>query len=67
MYLKSVLQMGSLVLHFRNGPALVQRMRDAARALIEERYSPRPVVDKMIAVYHEVINFPAPSRDSLCT
>lgn len=29
MYLKSVLQMGSLVLHFRNGPALVQRMRDA--------------------------------------
>jgi FkbM family methyltransferase len=29
MYLKSVLQMGSLVLHFRNGPALVQRMRAA--------------------------------------
>ena len=29
MYLKSVLQMGSLMLHFRNGPALVQRMRAA--------------------------------------
>jgi FkbM family methyltransferase len=29
MYLKSVLQMGSLVLHFRNGHTLVQRMRAA--------------------------------------
>ena len=29
MYLKSVLQMGSLVLHFRNGRTLVQRMRAA--------------------------------------
>src|SRR5271167_3489338 len=27
MYLKSILQMGSLALHFRNGPTLVQRMR----------------------------------------
>jgi|ERR1700722_45360 FkbM family methyltransferase len=27
MYLKSVLQMASLVLHFRNGPTLVQNMR----------------------------------------
>ena len=27
MYLKSVLQMGSLMLHFRNGQTLVQRMR----------------------------------------
>jgi FkbM family methyltransferase len=27
MYLKSVLQMGSLMLHFRNGPTMVQRMR----------------------------------------
>jgi FkbM family methyltransferase len=29
MYVKSVLQMASLVLHFRNGPTLVQRMRHA--------------------------------------
>lgn len=29
MYLKSVFQMGSLMLHFRNGPTLVQRMRTA--------------------------------------
>jgi FkbM family methyltransferase len=29
MYLKSVLQMGSLMLHFRNGHTLVQRMRSA--------------------------------------
>jgi FkbM family methyltransferase len=28
MYLKSVLQFGSLLLHFRNGPALVQHMRN---------------------------------------
>ena len=28
MYLKSILQMGSLALHFRNGPTLLQRMRD---------------------------------------
>jgi glycosyltransferase involved in cell wall biosynthesis len=32
-----------------------QQMRDAARLLIEERYSPRPVVDKMMAVYEQVI------------
>ena len=30
MYLKSVLQMGSLMLHFRNGRTLVQRMRAGA-------------------------------------
>jgi glycosyltransferase involved in cell wall biosynthesis len=32
-----------------------QRMGEAARRLIEERYSPRPVVDKMMAVYEQVI------------
>jgi hypothetical protein len=32
-----------------------RQMRDAARTLIEERYSPRPVVDKMISVYQQVI------------
>jgi polysaccharide biosynthesis protein PslH len=32
-----------------------QQMRDAARHLIEERYSPRPVVDKMMSVYQQMI------------
>jgi glycosyltransferase involved in cell wall biosynthesis len=32
-----------------------QQMRLAARALIEERYSPRPVVDKMMDVYRQLI------------
>lgn len=35
-----------------------QQMRDAARSLIEQRYSPRPVVDRMIAVYEQVIAAP---------
>jgi polysaccharide biosynthesis protein PslH len=38
-----------------------QQMRDAARALLEERYSPRPVVDKMISVYQQVIGLPSAS------
>jgi polysaccharide biosynthesis protein PslH len=32
-----------------------QQMREAARILIEQQYSPRPVVDKMIAVYEQLI------------
>ena len=32
-----------------------QQMREAARRLIEERYSPKPVVDKMMIVYEQVI------------
>jgi polysaccharide biosynthesis protein PslH len=35
-----------------------QQMRDAARRLIEEAYSPRPVVDKMVAVYRQLIAAP---------
>jgi glycosyltransferase involved in cell wall biosynthesis len=31
-----------------------QQMRLAARHLIEERYSPRPVIDKMLAIYQQV-------------
>ena len=31
-----------------------EQMRAAARTLIEERYSPRPVVDKMVAVYGQL-------------
>jgi glycosyltransferase involved in cell wall biosynthesis len=30
------------------------QMRDAARVLIEQRYSPRPVVDKMMNVYRQL-------------
>jgi len=36
-----------------------QQMRDAARVLIDERYSPHPVVDKMIAVYQQMIAAPS--------
>ncbi len=32
-----------------------QQMRDAGRTLIEERYSPGPVVDKMMSVYQQLI------------
>lgn len=32
-----------------------QQMREAARSLIEQRYSPRPVVDKMISVYQQLL------------
>ena len=41
--------------HLLESPTERQQMRDAARALIEERYSPRPVVDKMVSVYQLVI------------
>jgi len=45
-----------------------QQMREAARSLIEERYSPRPVVDKMMAVYQQMIGSrEASARASLCT
>jgi polysaccharide biosynthesis protein PslH len=44
-----------------------QQMRDAARTLIEQRYSPRPVVDKMMVVYEQLIAAPkAHPRSSLC-
>jgi len=45
-----------------------QQMRDAARSLMEEHYSPRPVVDQMIAVYQQVIgSYEASARASICT
>jgi polysaccharide biosynthesis protein PslH len=44
-----------------------QQMRDAARTLIEQCYSPRPVVDKLMVVYEQVIAAPkAHPRSSLC-
>ena len=35
-----------------------QQMRDAARALVEERYSPGPVLDKMVAIYLQMAATP---------
>jgi polysaccharide biosynthesis protein PslH len=35
-----------------------QQMREAARRLIEECYSPRPVVDEMVLVYRQLIAAP---------
>jgi polysaccharide biosynthesis protein PslH len=32
-----------------------KQMRDAARTLIEHHYSPRPVVDRMLSVYKQII------------
>lgn len=32
-----------------------RQMRDAARVLIEENYSPRPVLDKMMEVYRQIM------------
>jgi len=44
-----------------------QQMRDAARTLIEERYAPRPVVDKMVAVYEHLTGYSSvPPRASVC-
>ena len=61
---------GALAAHtcqLLENPAERQSIRTAARALIEERYSPRPVVDKMIAVYGQLQPAPrAHSQASLC-
>jgi glycosyltransferase involved in cell wall biosynthesis len=48
-------ELAGKVCHLLEDSAERQQMRDAARRLIEERYSPRPVVDKMIAVYRQLI------------
>jgi polysaccharide biosynthesis protein PslH len=42
-----------------------QQMRDAARRLIEERYSPRPVLDKMVGVYRQMTAAPGSSPTRL--
>jgi len=45
-----------------------QQMRLAARCLIEKLYSPRPVIDKMLAIYQQLdCSGPRPSYSSLCT
>jgi polysaccharide biosynthesis protein PslH len=46
------------VCHLLQNSAERQQMRVAARTLIERLYSPRPVVDKMIAVYEQLIAAP---------
>ena len=47
-------------------PGERQQMRAAARALIEEQYSPQPVVDKMISVYRELTSTRETMRSPLC-
>lgn len=42
-----------------------QEMRHAARRLIEEKYSPRPVIDKMVSVYRQLIATQESPRASL--
>src|ERR1017187_3880812 len=47
-------------------PAEGRQMRDAARGLIEELYSPSPVVDKMISVYRQMIPLSGRSSSTFC-
>lgn len=61
-------ELADQVCRLLNGRAERQQMREAARSLIEERYSPRPVVDKMMAVYQQMLGSrEASARASLCT
>jgi glycosyltransferase involved in cell wall biosynthesis len=48
-------ELAGKVCRLLESPIERKQMRDAARILIEESYSPRPVVDKMIEVYHQLI------------
>jgi polysaccharide biosynthesis protein PslH len=48
-------ELAGKVCRLLENPSERQQMRDAARTLIEEHYSPRPVVDMMISVYQQVI------------
>jgi glycosyltransferase involved in cell wall biosynthesis len=54
-------ELGNKACRLLESPTERQQMRDAARALIEERYSPRPVVDKMVSVYQRVIGLSSAS------
>src|ERR1017187_1253316 len=47
--------LGGKACRLLESPVERQQMRAAPRTLIEDRYSPGPVVDKMISVYQEVI------------
>jgi glycosyltransferase involved in cell wall biosynthesis len=48
-------ELASKVCRLLENSAERQQMRGAARTLIEQHYSPRPVIDKMIEVYEHVI------------
>ena len=48
-------ELADKVCRLLENPAERQQMREAARTLIEQHYSPRPVVDKMIAVYQQLM------------
>ncbi len=49
-------EMAAHVVRLFDNPAERAQMRQAGRALIESRYSRGPVVDKMIAVYQEILS-----------
>jgi polysaccharide biosynthesis protein PslH len=51
-------EMASKVCLLLENSAEREQMRVAARTLIEQSYSPRPVVDKMISVYQQMIAAP---------
>jgi glycosyltransferase involved in cell wall biosynthesis len=48
-------ELAARVCHLLENSVERQRMRDAARNLIEQCYSPRPVVDKMMDVYRQLL------------
>ena len=48
-------ELAAYICRLLENPDERREMRRAARALIEERYSPRPVVDQMIEVYRQLI------------
>jgi glycosyltransferase involved in cell wall biosynthesis len=60
-------ELADKVCRLLENPVERQQMRDAARTLMEDHYSPRPVVDKMISVYQQLIgSSKARPHDSLC-
>ena len=61
-------ELAANVCRLLENPSERQQMREAARGLMEEHYSPRPVVDKMISVYQELIeSAKGDSPSSPCT
>ena len=51
-------ELAGKVCRLLHNPAEREQMRHAARTLIEQRYSPRPVVDRMMDVYRQLIAAP---------
>jgi len=51
-------ELAGKVCQLLQNPGERRQMRLAARTVIEERYSPRPVVDRMISVYQQITAAP---------